>query len=184
MINEVLARHNSTSPILNSLGINNVGNIFVEETLRKEYEVFKKNFGELANISDNDKIGRDKDKKYFLFQSGIMQKAWRIFYAESRSWTFKYLDEDFTELMKFLDRVISQKNVSNAPGIRSLISDITIFINDLMPGLYNLKKTYPCEKELVAKIDSIIVTLIDFKDKTRKKILINSMFFRLRTLSE
>jgi hypothetical protein len=29
-----------------------------------------------------------------------------------------------------------------------------------------LKKTYPDTKEMIAKVDSIILTLIDFKDKT------------------
>ena len=50
-----------------------------------------------------------------------------------------------------------------------------------MPGLYNLKKTYPTEVELVAKIDSIIVTLIDFKDKTRYR---QVNILRHRALSE
>lgn len=33
-------------------------------------------------------------------------------------------------------------------------------------GLYSLKKTYPTCKEIVAKVDSIILTLIDFKDSS------------------
>jgi hypothetical protein len=65
--------------------------------------------------------------------------------------------------------------------IKLLIADLTKFVDNIMPGLYNLKKTYPTEKELVAKIDSIIVTLIDFKDKTRDR-PINVL--RYRALSE
>ena len=40
------------------------------------------------------------------------------------------------------------------------------FIDDILPGLYSLKNTYPCTKEIIAKVDSIILTLIDFKNKT------------------
>ena len=39
------------------------------------------------------------------------------------------------------------------------------FIDEITPGLYSLKKTYPEYKKMVAKVDSIILTLIDFKDK-------------------
>jgi len=47
-------------------------------------------------------------------------------------------------------------------------------VNKIIPGLYNLKKTYSdCEKEsegnkLCIKIDSIIFTLIDFKTEINK----------------
>ena len=50
-----------------------------------------------------------------------------------------------------------------------------------MKGLYVLKKTYENSggenKEIIAKIDSIILTLIDFKDKLIKfkKRMINNM---------
>ena len=40
------------------------------------------------------------------------------------------------------------------------------FIDAILEGLYSLKKTYPDTKEIIAKVDSIILTLIDFKDKT------------------
>ena len=39
------------------------------------------------------------------------------------------------------------------------------FVDEILPGLYSLKKTYPETIEIVAKVDSIILTLIDFKDK-------------------
>ena len=169
MINKALSEHHlniSTSPILNALGINNSGIDKEEEELKKEYDNFLENFSLLGDISENDKIGRGKDGKYYLFQSGYTQKAWRIIYGESREWTFKYLDEDFTKFMKFLDKVIIKK--SSSMTIKLLIADLTKFVDNIMPGLYNLKKTYPTEKELVAKIDSIIVTLIDFKKETHR----------------
>ena len=183
MINRALSKHlkNPVPPIIASLGLNNSGVDEQEEELRKEYEIFLENFTILGDISASDKIGRDKNKKYYLFQSGYTQKAWRILYGESRDWTFKYLDEDFTEFMKFLDKVIKKIQQTNSMNMKLLISELTKFIDNIMPGLYNLKKTYPTEIELVAKIDSIIVTLIDFKDKTRARPI---NIFRHRALSE
>jgi len=183
MINRALSEHlnNPISPIIASLGINNSGVDEQEEELKKEYDMFLENFTTLGDISESDKIGRDKNKKYYLFQSGYTQKAWRIWYGESRDWTFKYLDEDFTKFMKFLDKVITKRHQSNSMNMTLLINDLTKFIDNIMPGLYNLKKTYPTEVELVAKIDSIIVTLIDFKDKTRVR---QVNILRHRALSE
>ena len=78
MINEALNEHLkiSTSPILNSLGRNNSGVDPEEEELKKEYDIFAENFIQLGDIAQNDKIGRSKDGKYYLFQSGVTQKAW------------------------------------------------------------------------------------------------------------
>ena len=47
-----------------------------------------------------------------------------------------------------------------------MAKDVREFIDSILPGLYSLKKTYPGTKEIIAKVDSIILTLIDFKDKT------------------
>ena len=44
--------------------------------------------------------------------------------------------------------------------------------NSLMTGLYTLKNTYPYEKELICKIDSIILSLIDFKASLGEKLSI------------
>ena len=41
-----------------------------------------------------------------------------------------------------------------------------------MTGLYTLKNTYPYEKELICKIDSIILSLIDFKASLGEKLSI------------
>ena len=42
--------------------------------------------------------------------------------------------------------------------------------NSLMTGLYTLKKTYPTEAKLICKIDSIILSLIDFKKSIGEKL--------------
>ena len=90
----------------------------------------------------------------------------RWWYSESRGKTIEYLDEDFTNFMNYLDRILN--NISCDPkGLYiSLIKAIREFINDIIPGLYNLKQTYSDSVKMVAKVDSIILTLLDFKEKT------------------
>ena len=39
-----------------------------------------------------------------------------------------------------------------------------------MTGLYTLKNTYPTEAKLICKIDSIILSLIDFKTSIGEKL--------------
>ena len=53
-----------------------------------------------------------------------------------------------------------------------LITKVKSYNTDLIQGLYILKKTYEEQrltfkenKEIIAKIDSVILTLIDFKDR-------------------
>ena len=46
--------------------------------------------------------------------------------------------------------------------------DTRKFINEILPGLNNLKKTYKDCVEMVAKVDSIILTLLDFKERTNE----------------
>ena len=58
----------------------------------------------------------------------------------------------------FLDNILS------GPSFKKLIDEMILFINDLMVGLYNLKTTYPDYEDIKCKIDSIIMTLIDFKE--------------------
>ena len=77
-------------------------------------------------------------------------------------------------------------NLKYTLSMEKLIGKITEFIDSIMPGLYKLKKTYPEGSNLVAKIDSIIVTLIDFKDNTRKSTNVNIVnhVLRQRAFSE
>ena len=52
---------------------------------------------------------------------------------------------------------------------KKLLKNIHGFINKITPGLYNLKKTYSDNKKIKAQIDSIILTLFDFKNETKIK---------------
>ena len=51
--------------------------------------------------------------------------------------------------------------------MENLRIEYVYFINEIIQGLYNLKKTYPNFKKIRCRIDSIILTVIDFKNKSK-----------------
>lgn len=107
--------------------------------------------------------------EYYIFENTSFQKLSRWWHSEDREKTFKYLDKDFTKVMKFLDIIKEKTSYFNIKNHISLLNDINLFINKIIPGLYNLKKTYIEDKKMKAKIDSIILVLIDFKTEIKKK---------------
>ena len=69
------------------------------------------------------------------------------------------------QIAQAIDKINTQR--PSVIGLDILFEDRkSEFIDSILPGLYSLKKTYPETKEMIAKVDSIILTLIDFKDKT------------------
>ena len=113
------------------------------------------------------------DNKYYVQKNGYSQKISRWWWSEDRTKTFKDIDTDFSNFFKFCDELKTDKHkgwTNNSSVCNSMIE----LVNKIIPGLYNLKKTYSdCEKEsegnkLCIKIDSIIFTLIDFKTEINK----------------
>ena len=66
-------------------------------------------------------------------------------------------------------REVKQVDAKLVEAYEKLTHDTIDFINRIILGLYNLKKTYDDYNQLVCKIDSIILILIDFKDKISVK---------------
>ena len=69
--------------------------------------------------------------------------------------------------MKFLDTFIDFYSKNN-DNLIFLKNNICIFIDDIIQGLYNLKQTYTGFKEMESKIDSIILTMLDFKNSVNR----------------
>jgi len=105
-------------------------------------------------------------KKYYkqIPYSGLWLSRW--WYSEGRDKTIEYLDEDFLKFMNYLDRIIDNLITDQSGVFVLLVNNIREFINSIIPGLYNLKRTYSEYVKMVAKVDSIILTLLDFKEKT------------------
>ena len=113
---------------------------------------------------------KKKYYKYYIFDVGYFQKLSRWWYSENREKTNEYIQEDFSELIKILNDI---KNIYETYSLniyyKKLLKKIHKFINEITPGLYHLKKTYSNNKKIKAQIDSIILTLLDFKNETKIK---------------
>ena len=149
-----------------------------------ELNKFKNMFNEIKNIREGDKIGKYNDK-YYIQQASMFQKFQRWWNDENRIKTFNNLDNDFTDFFKLCDSIKSN-NIFN----RQTKNDLVDLVKGIIPGLYNLKTTYTNSEKgsdgekLSIKIDSIILTLIDFKDEINDINVINTLSeFRARTLS-
>jgi hypothetical protein len=139
-------------------------NIKITEELAK----FVDTFNLLTIINVGDKIGK-YNNKYYIEETGRLQKFKRWWNGESRSKTFTYLDEDFTNFFKFCNKIKNEIS-SQAINFTTYKTDLLKLITEIIPGLYNLKQTYEEEKDddsnkLKCKIDSIILTIIDFKEE-------------------
>lgn len=152
------------------------------DTYRENLENFQKKFNIFENLNVGEKIGKNEQQKqtdeednsvknqicgeYCVYEEGFFQKFYRWWNNENYEKTFNYLDKDFSIFMKYLDNIKNFKEkqyfIENKFILDELIKDIIKFNNKIIYGLYNLKSTYKDITKIKAKIDSIILTLIDF----------------------
>ena len=137
-------------------------------TFKTKFNFYKKSFELIEKIEEGQKIGKmevEGKKIYTIFNSGWGQRALRWWYDENRDKTKKYLDEDFLSYLKFLDTITNylEKDLLDIYG--NFAEEVAYYNNKLITGIYTLKKTYEGDKKMEATIDSIILTLIDYKEK-------------------
>ena len=85
---------------------------------------------------------------------------------------------------------IHNKKIATSNGLmvalyeeqRLLTKEILDFVSNMVQGLYILKKTYPDTVEIKCRVDSIIITLCEFKDRLSGTIEKNQLS-RIRALS-
>lgn len=149
-----------------------------------ELKKFKRMFSEIKNIKEGDKVGK-YNNIYYIHYNNTFQKFHRWWSNENRVKTFKNLDEDFSRFFKLCDN-IKANNFFN----KQTKNDVVNLVKDIIPGLYNLKTTYKTSEKgsdgekLKLKIDSIILTLIDFKNEINDNEVINTIReLKTRTLS-
>ena len=154
--------------------------------LQQTYENYKIQFEEIGKLKDGDKLARDTSNVYYRHSKDMyLVQLRRWWLDQGRDFTFTFLDEDFTKFMKYLDKVLSCIDTTFDNRYKQLAKDLKDLANNVMTGLYTLKKTYPEEKELSCKIDSIILSLIDFKNSIGEKLEIVSVVIkRQRALSD
>ena len=152
--------------------------------LSDKFDIYKKRLKVFTLISEGEKIGR-YNNEYYIFSNTWSRQMWRWYYNENRNNTFSYLDSEFDDFVKFLDLIIETINSEINKSIYvKLVNKINFFIKNIIVGLYNLKKTYiDCDK-LNNKVDSIILTLIDFKKESNEIMDIKYSNYKVRSLSE
>ena len=141
---------------------------------KKKFNCIKNKLIIIKDIKINDKLGCDEDNILYIDKYQWGQYFRRVWYNQSRKKTEQFLHQAFIEMIQFLDKYLVFLDVTPKfivkildPRYKDLTDEICKFINDIIVGLYNLKKTYPDYKELKCRVDSIIMTLVDFKDKSQ-----------------
>ena len=141
----------------------------VPTELVDEFNRNKRTLDIFTELKEGEKLGKQKNSEneleYYKVTDSRFLFISRWYYGEGREKTITYLDEDFSSFMKFLDSLVTKFAVDPFCVYVKLTKEVKEFVDVILPGLYSLKKTYPETKEMVAKVDSIILTLIDFKYK-------------------
>ena len=123
--------------------------ILTPTRLKNTLEENKKRLNIFVDLQEGEKLGRVEekvdDKKLCYYKEEAYQTCeWiaRWWYGEGRIKTISYLDEDFTEFCKFLDEMIEKSSVDPFCNYVKITKETRDFINKILPGLNNLKKTY------------------------------------------
>ena len=171
---------------LSPSGMASMPKIMVDyESIKTQFENYKHRLSIIGDLEEGDKLGRNDKKEYYIDKGDAwLLQIRRKYYKQSRKETFKHLDEDFTNFMRFLTSLLDGIKMNEDNKYKLLSEESVTLVNAIMSGLYNLKKTYPEEKELICKIDSIILTLIDFKDSVGMIRRTNEGARRPRSLSD
>lgn len=134
------------------------------EDLEKQFTGFKNRLQCIGNITCGDKLSRGSDKLYYIHTKDMMFNGVRRWWtSQSRDKIVEYLKEDFESFMNFLDGLLRLLQLTYSSRVFDLSENILELVNRIIFGLYNLKETYPGEKKVICQVDSIILTLIDFK---------------------
>ena len=135
----------------------------------KELDIF-------TRLKEGDKFGKYEEdngsvvkETYFVTSPGYLQTAIRLYYGQDRYKSCKYLETDFKCFAGDLDNLlICLESGSDYENVKKFTNNTISFINKIIPGLYSIKKTYPDYPDILARVDSIILVLIDFKTKSSK----------------
>lgn len=142
--------------------------------INNELSKFKLRLSGLNKVQEGDKVWIENNiltlDHLDNYSVSIFQSVNRYWNNQGREPLFSYIDTQFSEFVKLLDLCKSAQEYNNSDVIIIKVNqNIEQFIDEIIPGLHNLKKTYKDEKKLVAKIESIILTFIDYKDFLEKE---------------
>ena len=154
--------------------------------LEQEFQKLKDELRIFESLKVGDKISRDGTTDIlYIDPPSTFQSFFRWWNSENRLRTVGHLDNIFKKFMKYLDKILGIIRLKGfSKNLQSLTKKISEFINLIIVGLNNLKFTYPTTPEIHAKLGSIILTLIDFKDeiqrlRPKKRTLVRSSSFEM-----
>ena len=160
-----------------------------------EYDVntsyFEKKFKTLTKIQEGDKLFINDDDSIEIDRGFVisnykihipgLQKLTRFYYKQDRARTNAYIEEEINNYMKLLttiqenlERMSANKLFQNKYySFKKIIERNLSLIQNIIIGLYNLKKTYTengvcVYRPLAFNIDSIIFTFMDFISNVKK----------------
>lgn len=137
--------------------------------LKKKFYKIRMKLKPILQLKKGEKLGKNEKGEYEIFSNRYFQQTIRWWYSQNREKTVGYLDEDFTNYMKFLDELCYYLSKDILGVYTNFAHQVKDYNRDMIKSLYVLKETYKCgggnNKDIIAKIDSIILTMIDFKDK-------------------
>mgnify|MGYP003652055341 FL=1 len=165
-MNTTIAGLFSKQPIINYQQASSI------QTIKKNYLNMKNKLQIINSLKSNDKLGCDVSNNYYIDAYRWGQFISRRWFNQSREKTSIDLKRDFEVLMKIFDKYLEYINMKDKglliallDGQQKLTKDMLDFVTNIVKGLYNLKQSYPGKSEIKCRIDSIIITLCDFKDK-------------------
>ena len=136
--------------------------------LREKFDDFKKRLNIFTKLKKHDKFGKDSENNLYIDYNKFGQYLSRWWYEQDRKKCNVILEEEFDLFVGFLDNVSTSLAETKINEFYILAQNCINFINKIITGLYSLKETYNNDNEMENRIDAIILTLIDFKNKTQR----------------
>ena len=139
--------------------------VFDINDMRKTSNTFQNKFNALKNIQMGQKLCVN-DEILSLDTSEInrWQGIRRYFQGQGREVILIYIEDHFVDYTKFLDMIISSLSCEHInDNHKALALNNQKFIDNIIPGLDIVKKTYPEHVRINNKIESIIFTFLDYK---------------------
>jgi hypothetical protein len=136
--------------------------------LKDSFEKFESRLDIFTKLKKFDKFGKDTDNNLYIDHSKWGQYVSRWYYEQDRKKCNVILEEEFDLFVGFLDKLSLDLAETKINEFYVLAQKCIAFINKIITGLYSLKETYTSDNDMENRIDAIILTLIDFKNKIQK----------------
>ena len=163
--------------------------------LRTRFKTHQDTLIIISSIEEGDKLSKEPSGGFYISKSSWFQKVSRYWYSQNRENTAKDLEGAFSDFLTLLTDIRDNRITSMSGEYGKFVEEVALFVKGTIQGLYNLKTTYKgkeeneeeqddATKKIIARIDSIILSLIDFRDAVTASIVTrNHHMDRIRSRS-